>query len=290
MSPWTCLRRVKRRPSEPMRRLSLDHITVVDARPSQLIETAAAVGCRGVCLFLHSMPVLAAMPVYDLTTNAVERRRTRAAMASHGVTLDMVYPFTVTGRSAVAEFAPLLETAAELGGRRANVLCYDREPARRLDLLGRLGEQATAHGLALALEFYPPSQVRTLDEAFDLIEALGRDDTGVTLDLLHLARSGGLTGDLSRLADPRILIAQICDGPAEMALEQREFEAGAERRLPGEGDLKPAIFVSALAPDLPMSIEAPRQSALDAGLSILERAEAAVAATRVILGEAIWLD
>ncbi|WEK56753.1 MAG: TIM barrel protein [Candidatus Brevundimonas phytovorans] len=273
-----------------MRRLSLDHITVVDATPSQLIETAAAVGCRGACLFLHSMPVLAAMPVYDLMTDAAERRRTREAMAAHGVTLDMVYPFTVTGRSAAADFAPLLETAAELGGRRANVLCYDREPARRLDLLGRLGEQAAAHGLALAIEFYPPSQVRTLDEAFDLIEALGRDDAGVTLDLLHLARSGGLAGDPSRLADPRILIAQVCDGAAETPLDQREFEAGAERRLPGAGDLKSAAFVSALAADLPLSIEAPRQSALVAGLSIQERAQAAVTATRMIMGEATWRD
>lgn len=271
-----------------MRRLTLDHITVVDTTPAQLVETAATVGCRGVCLFLQSMDVLASMPTYDLVSDAGERRRTRQALDDSGVQLDMAYPFTVTGRTVATDLAPYLDVSAELGAGRANVLCYDRDPLRRLDTLGALADLAQGRGITLCLEFYPPSQVRTLDEAFVLVDALGRDRAGVTLDLLHLARSGGWPSPGVALSDPRILLAQVCDGPMEIANDGREVEAGRERMLPGRGVLGAAAFVAALRSDLPLSIEAPRGSALEAGLSVQERARLAVEATREILGEDTW--
>lgn len=268
-----------------MRRLSMDHITVVDTTPSQLAEAAAATGCEGMCLFLHPMEVLPDLPPFELIGDTPERRRTRDAMAAGGVSLDLVYPFTLAGRTEVAAFAPALETAAWLGARYANVLCYDRDPARRLDRLAELAALAGGYGIGLAIEFYPPAQVRSLGEAFDAIAALGRDDIGVTLDLLHLARAGEMPDALPRLADPRIRLAQLCDAPATVTPDRLEYEAGRERLLPGEGSLDIARFVAALAPETPVSIEVPREAALRAGVPMIERARGAVAATRRVLGE-----
>jgi sugar phosphate isomerase/epimerase len=270
-----------------MRRLSLDHITVVDATPSQLAETAARGGCSGICLFLHPMAELPAMPGFELIGDTAERRATRDAMRAGGVTLDLVYPFTVAGRTAVETFEQALETAAWLGGRLANVLCYDREPVRRLDKLAALADLAGGYDIDLAIEFYSPSQVRSLGEAFATIEALGRTDVGATLDLLHLVRAGEAAIAAPLLADPRIRIAQLSDGPATISLDWIEWEAGIERLRPGEGAFDIAGFVGALAPDCPVSIEVPRQSAIDAGVSILDRARIAVAATRAAMGEEV---
>ncbi|MFT3975601.1 MAG: TIM barrel protein [Sphingomonas bacterium] len=268
-----------------VRPLSLDHITVVDATPSQLADLAGETGCAGMGLFLHPMTVLPAMPDFALIGDTPERRATRDAMRAGGVTLDLVYPFTLAGRTDIAAFEPALETAAWLGGRLANVLCYDRDPARRVERLAALAELAGGYGIALAVEFYPPSQVRSLREALALVGATGRDDIGVTLDLLHLHRAGEMPGALPLLADPRIRIAQVSDGPLAIAPDRLEWEAGSERRLPGEGAFDIAGFVAALAPDCPVSVEVPRRSALDAGISMLDRARSAVEAARAASGE-----
>lgn len=258
-------------------RLSLDHITVTDTTPAQLARIAAATGCNGICPFLHSMAVLPAMPDYDLVADRAALRETRAVVAGEGLAVDLVYPFTLAGRTDVAAFAPALEAAAALGARLANVLCYDREPGRRAERLGTLAGLAAERGIGLAIEFYPPSQVRTLDDALDTIRAVGRADIGVTLDLLHLVRGSGA---IDRSGDPRVRIAQLSDGPAEMADHRHEWEAGIQRLLPGEGAFDCAAFLGALSPGVPVSVEVPQQSAIDRGVPAVERARAAVAATR----------
>jgi sugar phosphate isomerase/epimerase len=266
-----------------MRRLSLDHLTITDTTPSQLADLAAATGCAGMCLFLHPMAVLPAMPDFALIGDTPERRATREAMRAGGVALDLVYPFTLAGRTVVAEFEPALETAAWLGGRLANVLCYDRDPGRRIERLAEFGELAGGYGIDLAIEFYPPSQVRSLAEALTTIDAAGGRGIGVTLDLLHVMRGDAAGASMAMLSDPRIRIAQLADGPASIAPDRIEWEAGIQRLLPGDGTFPIAPFAAALAPHVPVSVEVPQQSAIEAGVPPLERAHAAVDAARRLL-------
>ena len=265
------------------RRLSLDHITVTDTTPWQLAELAAATGCSGICPFLHSMAVLPAMPSYDLIRDPVARRTTREALTATGVTVDLLYPFTMAGRTVAADFAPALEAGAELGAPLANVLCYDREPARRAEKLAELAQLAASFGIGLAIEFYSPSQIRTLAQTIAEIERIGGSDIGVTLDLLHIMRGGDVDASIKLLSHPSIRIAQISDGPADMTADRIEWEAGLERLLPGQGTFDIPAFVAALDPLVPLSVEAPRQSALDAGISALDRARGAVEAMRASL-------
>jgi Sugar phosphate isomerases/epimerases len=260
-------------------RLSLDHITVADTTPARLAEIAAATGCSGICPFLHSMAVLPAMPEYDLTRDRGALRDTRKVLVDLGLTVDLVYPFTMAGRTVVADFAAALEAGAELGAPLANVLCYDRDPARRTEKLVELAELAASFGLGLAIEFYPPSQVRTLAETLAEIDRAGRSDIGVTLDLLHVVRGGDQQATMALLADPRIRIGQISDGPAHMDADRIEWEAGLQRLLPGAGAFDIAGFVQALAPDVPLSVEVPQEAAIGAGVPSLERASTAVEAT-----------
>ncbi|MFT4054401.1 MAG: sugar phosphate isomerase/epimerase [Novosphingobium sp.] len=260
--------------------LSLDHITVTDTTPSQLADLAAMTGCSGICPFLRSMDVLPAMPAYDLVTDKAERQATKAALAAGGLTVDLVYPFTMAGRTVVADFEPSLEAVADLGGTLANVLCYDRDPLRRVERLDELAGLAAGYGVALAIEFYPPAQVRTLAEVMATIESTGRTDIGVTLDLLHVMRGGAAEESTVLLADPRICIAQLSDGPATIAAERIEWEAGIQRLLPGDGTFDIPGFLRALRPGVPVSVEAPQQAGLEAGVSSLDRARRAVEATR----------
>lgn len=97
------------------KRWALDHITMVDAGPMELISAAAEVGCAGICLFMEPMAVLPQMPPFDLYGDAAQRRALRAHFAASGVTLDLAYPFTIAGRTKVDELEPALICSAELG-------------------------------------------------------------------------------------------------------------------------------------------------------------------------------
>jgi len=260
----------------PDMQLSLDHITVTDTTPSQLAELAAVTGCSGICPFLHSMEVLPRMPEYDLVKNQAARRETRAVLDANGITVDLVYPFTMASRTVVADFDGALAAGAELGAPLANVLCYDRDPIRRVERLGELAELAATYGIGLAIEFYPPAQVRTLAEALATLDALGRPDAGVTLDLLHVMRSGAMEESMALLGDPRIRIAQVSDGPGTIPADRIEWEAGAQRLLPGDGTFPIERFLAGLRADVPISVEVPQDAAIADGVPSLLRARQVV--------------
>lgn len=265
----------------PRRRLSLDHITVVDTTPSQLVETAAAVGCGGIGLFLHPMAVLPRMPHFELIGDTPERRATSDAMRERGIALDIVYPFTLGRRTVVSDFEPALETAACLGAGLANVLSYNRDTASRLDQLAGLAELAARYAIGLSIEFYSPSQITSCRQALQVVDALDQPNVGVTVDLLHLMRGGEFFDALPLLADDRIRIAQICDGPAMLASDQIEWEAGVQRLLPGDGTFDISAFVAALSPDVLVSVEVPQEAGIIAGTAVQSRASAALSAARL---------
>ncbi|MFG1229946.1 sugar phosphate isomerase/epimerase family protein [Xanthobacter wiegelii] len=268
-------------------RLSLDHLTAVDAPPEELARLAAQTGCAGICLFLHAMAVLPRMPAFDLVADARRRREVRARCRALGLAVDLVYPFTLTGRTAPDDTRAALDAAADLEAAGVNVLVYDRDPARRQDTFAAFCALARQRGLKVALEFYPPSQVSSLGAAADLVEQAGpAGQVGLTVDALHLVRSGGSIADLARVRAERIFVAQVCDGPAEADAAAREAEAAKERLLPGHGMFDLAGFVAALPASARLTVEVPTESAIARGIPALQRVEAAVAAARSIVDRA----
>ena len=268
-----------------MRPLSLDHITAVDMAPEPLARCAAEAGYTGICLFMQSMDVLPRMPQFDLVADRARRADFRRLLGDLGVSLDLVYPFTLSGRTVVSEFAPAMECAAELGAGRINALLYDRDPARRLERFAGFAELAHGFELPVAVEFYPVSQVRSLADALALIAAVNRPGLGVNADLLHLMRSGGSIDELTQAAPGAILYGQVCDGPVTCDPDRIDTEASSARLLPGSGTFDIARFVAALPGDCPVSIEVPREDAIAAGIGPRERARSAIAATRRVLGD-----
>ena len=265
------------------KRLSLDHITVTDTTPWQLAQIAAQVGCQGICPFLHSMEVLPAMPTYDLVRDPQALRQTCDALAATGVKVDLIYPFTMAGRTNPQDFAPALETGAALGAPLANILCYDRDPVRRTEKLVELAELAAPFNIALSIEFYTPSQVRTLSAALEEIARTNRSDIKVTADLLHIMRGGEAETSLALLNHPSVAIGQISDGPATIDPQTLEYEAGIQRLLPGQGTFNIHAFAQALNPNTPISIEIPQQNNINAGETPQQRAQMAVDCVREVV-------
>lgn len=262
-------------------RLALDHLTAVDATPVELAEAARAAGCDGVCLFLRSMDVLPLMPPFDLIADLPGRRAFRRRLDDLGLRLELAYPFTLAGRTEIASFAGAMECAADLGAGLLNLLIYDRDPSRRADRFAAFCALASAHGLRVAVEFYPASQVSSLAGALELVRAIGRPgDVGVNVDLLHLMRSGGTLAELAAAPDGMILLGQLADGPACRPPGEWEMEASSDRLCAGEGVFDLAGFVRALPAGCPVSVELPRDAAVRAGIPRAGRVRQAVASVR----------
>ena len=258
-------------------RFALDHLTIADAAPLQLVEIAHAVGCRAVCLFLQSMEVLPRMPAFELSGDQNACRALKERMDGLGVGLDVAYPFTLSGRTDIDNFRPAMACAAFLGAKAVNVLAYDREPARRFANFASFCDLARSFGLGVVLEFYPLSQVRSLADALALTGQIGRpNEVGVMVDLLHLMRSGGTVQDVAAAPAALIHYAQYCDGPTLCPPEHLDFEASSQRLLPGAGTFDLAGFAVSLPPSCPASVELPQDDALAAGVAGLARARRAI--------------
>lgn len=262
--------------------LALDHLTVSDAYPWELVELAAQSGLSGCCLFLHSMSVIPHMPSYDLVSDTVARSRTKSALSASGVSLDLAYPFTVTGRSEPEQFVALMDAAADLQAKAINLLVYDRDEARRVDRVSAVVAMAGERGMGSVIEFYPSSAIKSFDEAKALTRAVGRSDLHVNVDLLHLYRSGGSVADLAKDAG-LIGFAQLADGPLETP-QDKDFEAGRNRTAVGAGALPVEAFLRALPKGITLSLEVPIDADIEAGISKSERAQVAIKAFKGVVG------
>ena len=263
-------------------KLALDHLTVTDATPIDLVRAAEASRCEGYCLFIKSLEVLPRMPMFNLIDSPSEQRDLKVLMQAASIKLDVAYPFTLAGRTDIKSFEAGLECAAFLDAEFVNVLIYDRDDVRREDNFLIFTEMARELGLKVVVEFFPGSQIISLPDALALVSLADRPyEVGVNVDLLHLMRSGATFDDLRAAPNAAILYAQICDAPFEPNLS-REVEASAQRCLIGEGDFDVAGFMAALPPHCQMSVEIPQENAILAGQSVKLRAQKAVRSVKQI--------
>lgn len=261
-------------------KLALDHLTVTDTTPVDLVRAAEVSHCEGMCLFMHSLDVLPRMPNFNLLDNPLQQGELKAAMQAASVKLDVAYPFTLAGRTTIADFQVGLDCAAFLEAEFVNALVYDREEARREDNFLAFTEMAKQTGLKVVVEFFPASQIASLADALALVALVDRPyEVGVNVDLLHLMRSGGTLADLKAAPEAFILYAQICDAPLKPHLSAGA-EASAQRSLAGAGDFDIAAFIAALPSHCQMSVEIPQEDAILAGQSTAQRARQAVDSVR----------
>ena len=256
--------------------LSLDHLTIFEASPPELIRIAGGLGIGFVSLWTQK-PLKGDFPLL----NAANKAETRDALRETGVRLGNLECFNLTAEAAVEDFRPAVALGAELGASSVTAInAWDPEPARTLDNFGRLCQMGAEYGLKVNVEFISMGQVRTLADAARLVTECGEPNAGITVDILHLIRSGGAVADLAAI-DPNLIgYAQICDGPLTLAQDQWNFEGFEQRVIPGEGEFPLGEFVDALPEGIVLGVEVPLKSLREAGVGPEERARLAVAGAR----------
>ena len=142
----------------------------------------------------------------------------------------------------------IVETAARIGARSVVAIDMSETPPpldEAVEGFAALCDQAVQHGLLAHIEFLPSGAIRSLGEAWAIVQAAGRPNGGLTIDAWHFFRSGSTLAQLAAIPGDRIHTVQLCDAPASPQPDLWT-ELMTARLLPGEGDLDVAGLVRTL--------------------------------------------
>jgi sugar phosphate isomerase/epimerase len=224
---------------------------------------------------------------YNIVADAGLRRRVRDDAAARGLFVALGSGFEINAGLPVSSLQPALEAAADMGARGLSVVVYDKDKSTHVDSVGELAERSEKLGLRALLEFFALSGVDSLPYTLELIERIGNPALGISMDTLHVARTGASIAEVGAVPEGLIVHAQLNDGPAHLATEKQLDEARGERLLPGEGEFELVGFVRALPPSVPIGVEAGSRSQFARGVTMEERGRAAIEATRRVITKAL---
>jgi sugar phosphate isomerase/epimerase len=110
----------------------------------------------------------------------------------------------------------------------------------------RLCEQVAADGHRGALEFFAWSPLRTLADAWRMVDESNQPNAALIFDTWHHYRVGGQAADLATVDAQRIVGVQLSDAPAITQITDVAQECMTARRWPGDGDADVAGTVRTL--------------------------------------------
>ena len=264
-------------------KLSLAHLTVIQASPPELVRIAASAGYDCVGLRLLEVTPGDAWPILREPTLL---RETKTSLADHGLDVLDVELVRLLPETAVESFEAMLEVAAELGARHVLAQGHDPDWARLVDNFSAFCGLAETYGMTADVEFLTWTGMKSASQAWSLIRDAGHANAGVMIDTLHFSRSGCSLTELDEIPAERFHFVQVSDaaGPVPETTERLIFTAREDRLNPGDGDLDLAAILSRLPENIPVSVEIPNSS-LAKVMPAIERVGAARVATLDLLSE-----
>jgi sugar phosphate isomerase/epimerase len=243
-----------------MHKLSLHHLTMLDAHPLQLVDAAAA-GNFDYC-GLRIVAPTDADTIVDVAGNPALIREIVSRLSATGVRLLDIEAIWLQPSTRVDTLLPALEAARTLGAMHVLSVGNDEDRSRLIDNFGRLCEAAARLDMTVGLELITYCAVGTLPYALSVIKQSGQANARLLIDALQFFRSGAQTNDLNAIDSALIEYVQICDGPrvAPVSVAERRTEARTARLLPVDGELPVLDLVSRLRSDLTLSVEAPTRA------------------------------
>jgi sugar phosphate isomerase/epimerase len=267
-----------------MKRLGIDMLTVFGMPPVEHVMLAADLSCAHISTGLGPVPwKLDSFPQWSLRDDAAHRREMIAVMRDRGVSITLAEGFIIRPGIDVKDYGADLDLVAQMGARKASTVCMDPDLARDLDQLATLANLTAERGMGLTLEFARPHAINTLQKALSAVDQIGKANVSLVIDAMHFFRSGGSIADLAHVSPQLIGYVQLCDVPLVPPHEDYYREACFDRRCPGDGELPLRQLLAAVPRDIPIGLEVPMLSQINAGIGIRTLAERLVRASHPLL-------
>lgn len=278
------------RPGGEVTPLDLHQITALEAGPIGLVDIAAQVGARSICIFIHepeeALPGRAGPRVRFPTLEKHSKPEMLSRMRDTGITVSNLEFFPLGARVDVRRFAAALELGREIGGQCVVTHIHDPDFSRAVATLISFCELARQFELRVGLEFMglsPPCA--SIGRAKGFLLAAGQANLGIAVDALHFVRTGSRPAELAELAASQIAYAQLCDGK-HLQPRRDYLDEALDRELPGEGCFPLREIIEALPGSVRMDVEVPSETRKRQGVSALERASSAMMASRRVIENA----
>jgi len=265
-----------------MHKLSLHHLTMLDAHPLQLVDAAAAGGFE-YCGIRVVAPT-AADSIVDVANNPQLIRELDERLESTGVKLLDIEAIWLQPSTDVEQLLPALEAGHRLGAKHVLSVGYDDDRSRLFDNFCKLCEAAARFDMTVGLEPITYCTIGTPSDAQFLIKKSEQPNARYLLDVLQFFRSNAKASDVDDIDPCFIEYVQICDGlaAAPATVAERRVEARTSRLLPGDGELPLRELLTRLPSDLTFAVEAPTQALR--GLPFDEQARIIGKKVRAFLG------
>ncbi|WP_373077385.1 sugar phosphate isomerase/epimerase family protein [Zhongshania sp.] len=238
-----------------MRRFGIHHMTAMELSPVEFVKAAAKHGCQSVSLFGFGDP-----NQFPLVTskNNIELK---AALRDTAIQVGNVDPFILLPNTKIEDLIPGLDIAADIGAAGISVVVLDNDQQRVSQLLGELCSRSLGFDLRVAIEFMALSPAwNSLPEAVKLVSLLNAPNLGLSVDVLHLIRSGGTAADVADLSPELFYNFQLCDSLDLRACSDYGAEAMGARLAPGEGRFPLFEILSALPSNMLIELEVPQNA------------------------------
>jgi sugar phosphate isomerase/epimerase len=269
-----------------MNRIAIEALSAFGMPPVAFIDLAADLGCANISILpVPILPNPHDYPPFDVLGDPALRREMKAALRDRGVAISLAEGFGVTPEVEAEDRRADLDAVAELGAKQVSLGIRDPDLARAYDQLALLAEMAAERGMTSTTEFAPTLTVKNLPMALEAVRHVGRRDYRLTIDAMHLIRSGSTVADLAALDPDVIGYFQICDVPLVSEFASYGEEARTERMIPGDGELPLLDLLRIVPPDRIVGLEIPLLKAASDGVGPFERLKPAVEATRALLAQ-----
>ena len=157
---------------------------------------------------------------------------------------------------------PLHHQIIALGGEvgAKNCLIVSSEPDREITkyLYEDLCHHAERAGMRACLEYMPITEIKDLNDALDVVNAVDHPAGAILVDPFHHERVGHEPEKIREIPERWLSYAQLCDMSERGVITDAEayfIDAIDGRLAPGEGRIPVAAMTRALPADLPISLE-----------------------------------
>ena len=243
--------------SSVKRQFSLAYLTLFGCPPPEMTYTAARAGYD----YVSFRPIymgLPGEPDFDLSVNPQLLKQTRTALATTGLKVLDIELARVQDGLDPKKYLPALEVGAELGAKHVISSIWTGDRVFATECFAELCDLARPLGLTIDLEFVTFANVRTLQEALEVLRAARRENCGVLVDMLHFSRSRVALAELDAVPREWFHFTHVCDAPAEIPTTRDALirTARDERLYAGEGGIDVAGILHRI-PEVPYSLEIP---------------------------------